>query len=92
MRESGLIREILDMTLVNLKWEEAYPCTQVQNFPPVSSNHSPIMVNFDFYDRKALRRFKFEILWAEMEGCVEVIKKGWEYKGKGLKSIGWCKN
>ena len=78
-----MIRERLDKALVNLEWEEAYPCTQVQNFPTVGFDHSPIMVNFDFHDKRALRRFKFEIIWVEMEECVELIRKGWECKGQG---------
>ena len=40
-------------------------------------------MNIEYHDKKAPRKFKFEIVWAEMEECGEVIRKGWEYKGQG---------
>ena len=71
-----MIRERLDRALVNLLWEETYPCSQVQNLPAVRSDHSPLIMNIEYHDKKAPRKFKFEIVWAEMEECGEVIRKG----------------
>ena len=82
---NGLIRERLDRALVNLLWEETYPCSQVQNIPAVRSNHSLLIMNIEYHDKKAPRKFKFEIVWAEMKECGEVIRKGWEYNGQGSK-------
>ena len=61
-RGNGLIRERLDRALVNLLWEETYPCSQVLNLPAVGSDHSPLIMNTEYHDKKAPRKFKFEIV------------------------------
>ena len=49
-------------------------------------------MNSSFQDKKNPRRFKFEILWVDLEGCMEVIKEGWDFKIQGQKCINWYKN
>ncbi|XVF47864.1 hypothetical protein PTKIN_Ptkin03bG0144600 [Pterospermum kingtungense] len=74
-RENGLVRERLDRALINMKWAEEFPCSQKIHLPIIGSNHCPIMLNSNFHDKKSPKRFKFEVLWAEFDGCVEVIKE-----------------
>ena len=64
----------------------------MQYFPAIGSDHSPIMINTDYHDKRRIRRFKFEILWAEIEGCLEMIKQGWDYKGEALTCIDWFRS
>ena len=70
-KENGLIKEKLDKALVNLLWEKTFPCSQL-HLLTIGSDHSPILVNSDFHDQKTPRRFKFEIIWVEIEGCMVV--------------------
>ena len=77
-RESGVIKERIDRVLVNLRWLEEYPRTQVFNLSIVGSDHLPILVNIDYRDMRAPKQFKFEIIWIESEECGQIIKAGWE--------------
>ncbi|XWS18039.1 hypothetical protein CRYUN_Cryun32bG0008000 [Craigia yunnanensis] len=67
MKEGELIKERLDRVLANLEWLELFHKIQVFNLPAVGSDHSPIVVDTDFNDGKAVRRFKFEAKWLLVE-------------------------
>ena len=73
-RESGVIKERIERALVNLRWMEEYPRTQVLNRPIVGSDHQPILVNNDCRDLRTPKQFKFEIVWTENEECGQVMK------------------
>ena len=62
--------------LINLEWNEEYPNSLVFNLLTIGSDHSPILLVVEINDKKAPKRFKFEIIWDELEGCEDIIKKG----------------
>ncbi|OMO75565.1 Endonuclease/exonuclease/phosphatase [Corchorus olitorius] len=84
--EEVVIKERLDRVLVNASWLEIYPKTQIFNKPIVGSDHSPILMDSCFSERKSLREFKFELMWMENEECGSVIKEGWEAEIQGSRA------
>ena len=45
------------------------------NLPIVGSDHGPMLVDSEYKDERALRQFKFEIMWTKKEECGQVIKE-----------------
>ena len=56
VRERELIKERLDMVLVNLEWMEEFPNMQVTNLPAMGSDHSPIVMNTNHKDNKVEKK------------------------------------
>ena len=75
----------MDVVLANLEWLEEFPNMQVINLPAVGSDHYPIIVNTDYRDKKAARRFKFEVNWLSMDECEQIIRDEWNMRYEGLK-------
>ncbi|XP_016667377.1 uncharacterized protein [Gossypium hirsutum] len=76
--EGQVIRERLDRVLVNKDWLDIFSDSLVFNLFVVGSDHSPIVLTTGRKDRQAPRRFKFELMWAELDECEEIIKEGWD--------------
>ncbi|KAL1157920.1 hypothetical protein V6Z11_A08G188200 [Gossypium hirsutum] len=74
--EGQVIRERLDRVLVNKEWLDMFSDSLVFNLFVVGSDHSPIVLTTDRKDRQAPRRFKFELMWADLDECEEIIKEG----------------
>ena len=62
--------------LVNLEWQKTFPRIQVYNLQDVGSDHSPVLLDTNFRDKKSRRKFKFEAMWMSIEGCEETIREG----------------
>ena len=56
-----MIKEKLDKAIVNLEWQENFPKIQVFNLQAVGSDHSPIVVNTEYKDKKSPRAFRFGV-------------------------------
>ncbi|XWS16688.1 hypothetical protein CRYUN_Cryun34aG0112400 [Craigia yunnanensis] len=52
---------------------EKFPNMQLLNLPTVRSYHSPIVLNSDYKDGLAMKRFKFEAKWLSMEDCEKIV-------------------
>lgn len=75
------ICERLDRATANEHWCEKFPNFAVINGEPRHSDHRPIIVCTEGYDRgwsKGDTGFHFEAKWLREEGCREVIQGAWE--------------
>ena len=78
VREGVMIKERLDRAFVNLKWQEKFPKMQVFNLQAVGSDHSPIVVDTEYNDKKTQKAFRFEVGWVDYEECERMIREGWK--------------
>lgn len=83
IKDGIVIRERLDIALVNVEWEEKYPGTQLFNLPAVGSDHSPIFLDSDFKEMKTPRKFRFELVWTELQECEQLIRNSWDIQIQG---------
>ncbi|KAJ1417306.1 Zinc finger, CCHC-type [Sesbania bispinosa] len=75
-RNGFVTRERLDRILVNWPWRDVYQNAMAIALPPVSSDHSPIIMWTNPKMSKG-RQFKFEAMWEENVECKGVIRNGW---------------
>ncbi|OMP12130.1 reverse transcriptase [Corchorus capsularis] len=85
-KRESLIKERIDRAIANMQWMETFAKTQVFNLPIVGSDHSPILVDSNFCDKKVPKQFKFEIIWDEKEECEQIIRDGWSSAFQGSHS------
>ncbi|OMO70992.1 reverse transcriptase [Corchorus capsularis] len=76
------------------------------NLEALGSDHAPILVDTDYKEEKAPRRFKFEATWLTYPDCMDVVRKGWGEQVDGTMAfkfmrklqkcrsllIQWCKD
>ncbi|KAJ1407196.1 Endonuclease/exonuclease/phosphatase superfamily [Sesbania bispinosa] len=75
-RDGVVTKEKLDRALANWRWRQLFPHANVLALPPVSSDHSPLII----YPRPkdfSGKQFKFEAMWEEHPQCAETVDKGW---------------
>lgn len=77
------IAERLDRALSNTEWNRLFPNTQCIHGLAIGSDHVPISVRLNHADSRSMRAFKFEDMWLQKPGCLEVIKSAWERGGRG---------
>ena len=71
--------------MANLEWLMEFPKMVVVNLPTLKSYHSFIILNCDYKDKKAVRRFKFEVVWLTLDECENIIKEEWNRRFGGIK-------
>lgn len=75
-RGGVVIRERIDRVLANWNWSALFPNAQAIALTPISSDHSPIVINPILMEKSGVQ-FKYKLLWDEHEECRDVEKKGW---------------
>lgn len=75
-RGGVVTREKIDRVLVNYNWRVEFPNTMATALPIISSDHSPIVFQFNPPHGSGVS-FKFEAKWVEHEECVETVREGW---------------
>ena len=58
---------------------------QVFNLQAVWSDHSPIVVDTEYRNKKSPRAFRFEVGWMDYEDCEMVAPNGWNMQFEGSK-------
>ena len=93
--ETAHIKERLDRAVCNTKWRESHQCAQVCNLEPIGSDHSPLIIHFQYSTLRRSKEFKFELNWIDHEEFDDLVSRTWEkynvdleHKGEveGLKS------
>ncbi|KAF7822570.1 reverse transcriptase [Senna tora] len=72
------IKERIDRALCNVAFRERYEKAQVVHLETVGSDHCPLLVHFEFSDKRTPREFKFEQMWIEHPGFKQIVKDAWE--------------
>ena len=75
-RNDFITRERIDRLLVNWEWRQMFPNAILYAIPPVSSDHSPLILHFKPKVGDG-GRFKYEAYWDEHVDCDKTIKRGW---------------
>ena len=74
-RNGVVTKEKIDRMLVNWKWRQEFPNAMVTTYPPISSNHSLLVL--DFKPRVGDGGiFKYEAFWEYHQGCSRIIEEG----------------
>ncbi|RYR78811.1 hypothetical protein Ahy_A01g003669 [Arachis hypogaea] len=75
-RNGFVIREKIDMALVNWEWMSMYQNASLSLMSAVSSDHCPLILDVIPVHR-VRKYFKFEAYWADHKDCSNVVKRGW---------------
>ena len=76
-RNGVITKEKIDRLLVNWSWRRSFPNAIVSAFPPISSDHSPLVLNFQPKVGDG-GLFKYEAYWEDHPACHQVISDGWQ--------------
>ncbi|KAJ1403458.1 Endonuclease/exonuclease/phosphatase superfamily [Sesbania bispinosa] len=69
-------KEKIDRVMANCSWSGLYPNAEAVSIPPISSDHSPIIININPVGGSR-RDFRFEAFWTDHEDCSRVINGSW---------------
>ncbi|RYR04846.1 hypothetical protein Ahy_B06g084641 [Arachis hypogaea] len=79
-RNGCVTKERLDRVLDNWQWRRAFQHAMLFALPPVSSDHTPLVLNINPRGRRS-KNFKFETFWVDHADCDSVIRRGWSSSG-----------
>ncbi|KAJ1395658.1 Ribonuclease H-like superfamily [Sesbania bispinosa] len=83
-RDGVVTKEKLDRALANWHWRRLFPHANVLVLPPISSDHSPLIIFPRPRDSNG-GQLKFEAIWEEHPQCAETVENSW---GAGIGGVG----
>ncbi|OMO88584.1 Endonuclease/exonuclease/phosphatase [Corchorus olitorius] len=83
MGEDDCTWERLDKAFANATWFQKFDKAILTNLPITTSDHGPLLLQFNIRDTFRKRPYRFEIMWSSDAGCEEVIKASWNQKVVG---------
>lgn len=73
----GGIRVRLDRALTNQAWLDMFPQFHVLHLNPTSSDHIPVLLEWEVKRRTKYKRgFQYEEGWAMQKGCTKAVRAG----------------
>ncbi|KAJ1392784.1 Ribonuclease H-like superfamily [Sesbania bispinosa] len=71
------VKEKIDRVLTNFEWRTLYPHAEALAVPPISSDHTPIILDIkpEGYNHQD---FKFEAYWQDHDQCQNIIQESWK--------------
>ncbi|XP_072084623.1 uncharacterized protein [Arachis hypogaea] len=79
-RNGCVTKERLDRVLANWEWRRAFQHATLLALPPVSSDHTPLVLNINPRGHRS-KNFKFEAFWVDHADCDSIIRRGWSSSG-----------
>lgn len=76
-RSIGTVQEKPDRCIVNWERRKMHPNAVVTALPPISSDHSPLIIEASPSPAHGDRIFKLEPYWAEHEAFTAIVEKNW---------------
>ncbi|BFG24314.1 hypothetical protein CerSpe_105880 [Prunus speciosa] len=70
----------LDRAIATQAWRDLFPHVVVCHLPPSNCDHVPLLVSIRgalTHSYRKVKRFRFEEMWANHEGCETIIREGW---------------
>ncbi|XP_074305377.1 uncharacterized protein LOC141640495 [Silene latifolia] len=77
------IYERIDKGLASEHWNDIYPRTRIKHLPIQCSDHAPIILDTDFFDKTKKRRFKLEAWSFDYPECTDILKAEWFQRDRG---------
>lgn len=79
-RQRGTVQEKLDRCIVNWEWRKLFPHAIVTALVPISSDHSPLIIDDSPSTHCNSRTFKLEHYWTEHEDFRTVVDQSWKMR------------
>ncbi|KAK6791450.1 hypothetical protein RDI58_010531 [Solanum bulbocastanum] len=73
----------LDRAMVNDKWLQDMPHTNITHLPSVGSDHCPILMEVNARSEDHIKYFKFLNCWAEQPSFTETVDRCWDRPAEG---------
>ncbi|KAK4707367.1 hypothetical protein R3W88_033056 [Solanum pinnatisectum] len=73
----------LDRAMVNDRWLQDMPHTNITHLPSVGSDHCPLLMEVNARSEDHIKYFKFLNYWAEQPSFAETIARCWDRPVKG---------
>lgn len=73
------IIEWLDRAVCNYKFLEVYQRVQGFHLDAIEWDRCPVLIDFQFVERKTPRSFKFESYWIQHSDFKCIVEQGWNY-------------
>ena len=67
----------LDRTMATADWAALFPMDKVTNLTSASSDHGPILVQFEEVLPRPKPSFRYEVMWESHESWRDTISSGW---------------
>lgn len=100
-RKIGVVQEKLDRCIVNWEWRKIFPNVVATALPPITSYHSPLVIEENPSSIYKQKVFKLETYWIEHADFVKTVDQAWRIeeadvmkKLNSVKSslVDWSKN
>jgi mannosylglycoprotein endo-beta-mannosidase len=85
--QDNMIMAALDRVFVTTCWEKMFPSVSVRNLPRVGSDHTPLLFDTGAFTAPAVKPFRFEKWWLQVEGFKYLVYKTWHLPCNARKSI-----
>ncbi|KAJ0977774.1 hypothetical protein J5N97_013248 [Dioscorea zingiberensis] len=73
----------LDRILANNKWLSDVPTYHVKHLTRSQSDHTPILIDYNFEKPEGRRPFRFENTWIQEQACRESVRRIWRSQSNG---------
>uniref|UniRef100_A0A2N9GDA6 Reverse transcriptase domain-containing protein n=1 Tax=Fagus sylvatica TaxID=28930 RepID=A0A2N9GDA6_FAGSY len=80
------VYERLDRGCCTTDWKTLFPNAQIRHVPFSNSDHAALVLNLNLSlprNNTPFKRFRFENVWLQMDGCEEVIQAAWTQPQSG---------
>ncbi|CAI9112467.1 OLC1v1012921C1 [Oldenlandia corymbosa var. corymbosa] len=89
IRSTGWVSKKLDWILFSMEWLSMFPKVSVENLNRTTSDHSPMLHQFDTILESQPRTFCFQNMWLRREGFMALVKESWELHVEGFGMLGF---
>ncbi|CAI9115566.1 OLC1v1016491C1 [Oldenlandia corymbosa var. corymbosa] len=82
-RQNGWVLKKLDRILYTEEWLSLFPISTVQHLNRASSDHSPLLHQFNHTMESRPRLFRFQKMWLRRQSFLSMVKQNWDQPVQG---------
>ncbi|KAH0717174.1 hypothetical protein KY285_013205 [Solanum tuberosum] len=87
--EQARVWKRLDKAMVNDKWLEIMPQTNISHLPSVGSDHTPLLMEMTVNDNQGIKYFKFLQCWVDNDSFMDTVTSYWNKEVHGNPMWRW---
>ncbi|XP_015170882.1 uncharacterized protein [Solanum tuberosum] len=87
--EQARVWKRLDRAMVNDKWLEIMPQTNISHLPYVGSDHTPLLMEMTVNDNQGIKYFKFLHCWVDNDSFMDTVTSCWNKEVHGNPMWRW---